>query len=72
MSSQSVTGVGDGEVDVQLTALSPQSTITVGLGIGQPVSGECALVVPGSYCVAVVDVGNIQGFDTAMVNVAHP
>ncbi len=85
---QTVEVVGNGEMDVQLVTLSPQTTITVGLGIGQVVSGQCALVsyvddarassivsalvAPGAYCVTVVDVGNIQGSDVATVLVAHP
>jgi len=85
---QPINVTGNGEVDVQVTAITPQTTITVGVGIGQLVSGQCALitylddmrvgsiasalVAPGAYCIDVVDVGNIQGSDTVTVTAAHP
>lgn len=85
---QTVNVVGDGELDVQIASIAPQSTITVGVGIGQLVSGQCALitylddmrvgsiasalVAPGAYCIDVVDVGNIQGSDTVTVTATHP
>jgi hypothetical protein len=77
-----------GTVQATLTALAPQSTIQVGLGIGQVTSAGCALlggdsaaklngaivgaVNPGPYCVAVFDVGNVSGTDTYTVQVIHP
>ena len=86
--THSVTMAGDGEIDVTLTALSPQSTITVGLGIGQSVSGVCQFatyvesarvgtllptaLTAGTYCVAIYDVGNIQGSDSYTLTVTHP
>ena len=85
---QTVNVVSSGEFDVQVVSISPQSTITLGVGIGQVVSGQCillnyvdnsrvgsivsALVAPGSYCVDVADIGNVQGSDTVTVSVTHP
>jgi hypothetical protein len=83
-----VTVKGNGELDVTLSTLTPQTTITVGLGIGIPQAGSCGLitavenakvgttlpasVAPGSYCVLLYDVGNIQGLDTFTLSVLHP
>jgi hypothetical protein len=85
---QQVNVVGNGELDVQVASVTPQSTITVGIGIGQLVSGQCVLITsadnmrvgsilsapvsPGSYCIDVVDIGNIQGSDTIAVTATHP
>jgi hypothetical protein len=85
---QTVNIVGNGEIDVQVASITPQSTITIGVGIGQMVSGQCALityldnmrvgsiasalVAPGSYCIDVVDLGNIQGSDTVTLTATHP
>jgi len=80
-----------GTVSVTLVSAGPPSTITMGLGIGNPSStGVCAFLsggttvtqagstaqlsgtlVAGSYCVAVVDVGNAAGAITYTVTVAH-
>ncbi|MFI5184366.1 MAG: hypothetical protein ACHQNV_08210 [Vicinamibacteria bacterium] len=70
-----VTVKGNGELDLSITSLTPQTTITVGLAIGVSASGGCspltnaenakvgsilpAEVTPGQYCVAVYDVGNV-------------
>jgi hypothetical protein len=72
-----------------LTTLSPQTTITVGFGIGQPASGVCTLIsggytetakvgqvlsgtiVPGSYCVVVYDIGNVQVTNDFVITVVH-
>jgi hypothetical protein len=86
--AQSVTVAGSGEFDLTLSSLTPQTTITVGLGIGQPASGTCSLltsienakvgslvsltVVAGPYCVVIYDIGNIQGSDTFALTVVHP
>jgi hypothetical protein len=79
-----------GSIAATLTSLTPQSTITVGFGIGQPSSGSCLLltgaysetekvgqtisgtIAPGSYCVLIYDIGNIQGSDDFVITVAHP
>jgi len=77
-----------GEVDATLTSLSPQSTITVGFGLGQPTTTGCSLfsytesarvgsvlsgtIGTGSYCVTVYDVGNVSGSESYTVTVAHP
>jgi hypothetical protein len=78
----------DGNIDVTLTTLTPATTITVGLGIGQPVAEGCSLLVynngaqagtllsgstgPGSYCVIVYDVGNVTNTLTYTLSVVHP
>jgi hypothetical protein len=79
--------VQDGEVDVVLSSLSPQTTITVGLGLGQPDSTGCGLfdatgsaragtvlvdpVPAGTYCVVIYDVGNVQGSESYTLTVDH-
>ena len=86
--SHSFTVSNNGDVVATLTALSPQSTITVGFGLGQPTSTGCSLysysesarvgsvlsgtIGAGTYCVTVYDVGNIQGSDTYTLTVLHP
>lgn len=86
--SYAVTVKANGELDLTLTTLTPQTTITVGLGIGLPQGSSCAVftaaenakvgstlpasVTPGTYCVLVYDVGNVQGADNFTVSVLHP
>ena len=86
--SHSFTVSSSGDVVATLTALSPQTTITVGFGLGQPSSTGCSLysysesarigtvlsgtIAAGTYCVTVYDVGNIQGSDTYTLTVLHP
>jgi uncharacterized protein with beta-barrel porin domain len=86
--SHSFTVNNSGEVDATLTGLAPQGTITVGFGLGQPSSTGCSLISytesarvgsvlsvaisPGSYCVSVYDIGNVQGQETYTVTIAHP
>jgi hypothetical protein len=86
--SHSFTVNNSGEVDATLTGLAPQSTITVGFGLGQPASTGCSLISytesarvgsvlsgtisPGSYCVSVYDIGNVQGQESYTVTIAHP
>lgn len=86
--SHSFTVSNSGDVVATLTALSPQTTITVGFGLGQPTSTGCSLysysesarigtvlsgtIGAGTYCVTVYDVGNIQGSDTYTLTVMHP
>jgi hypothetical protein len=80
-----------GTVSVTLLSTSPQQTLTMGLGIGNPSSsGACALIsggstttvagtaaqlsgslAAGSYCLAVVDIGNAAGPITYSATVAH-
>jgi hypothetical protein len=76
-----------GAVTVTLASVSPQSTITVGLGIGQLSGTTCTLfaddetarmgsveqgtVAAGSYCVEIYDLGNVQASDTYMITVQH-
>jgi hypothetical protein len=86
--THSFTVTNSGNVDVTLTGLLPQATITVGFGIGQPSATGCSLlsysesarvgsvlsgtISPGSYCVSVYDIGNIQGSDSYTLTVTHP
>jgi hypothetical protein len=83
-----ITVAKDGNLDVTLTSLIPTTTITVGLGVGQPVAEGCSLLIynegakagtilsgsvgPGTYCVIVYDVGNVTGPLTYTVSVVHP
>lgn len=76
-----------GALTVTLTTLSPQSTITVGLGLGQPSGTSCSLsstdntakmgsveqttLDAGSWCVAIYDLGNVQGSDAYTLTVNH-
>jgi hypothetical protein len=76
-----------GALTVTLTALSPQSSITVGLGLGQPSGTSCSLYSTdetarmgsveqttldvGTYCVAIYDIGNVQGSDSYTLTVNH-
>ena len=71
-----------------LTTLTPTTTITVGLGVGQPVAEGCSLLLyndgakagtilsgsvgPGGYCVIAYDVGNVTDPLTYTLSVVHP
>jgi hypothetical protein len=83
-----VTVNGNGELDLTLTSFTPQTTITLGLGVGIPSGTTCSLVTgvenakagqtlpasvgPGSYCVVIYDVGNVQSSDAFTLTVVHP
>src|SRR5258707_7132124 len=83
-----VTVAKDGNIDVTLTTLTPTTTITVGLGVGNPVAEGCSLLIynngaqagtllsgsagPGSYCVIVYDVGNVTNTLSYTISVVHP
>lgn len=85
--SRTVTVAQAGTLTVTLTTLSPQSTITVGLGLGQPSGTSCALsstdetarmgsveqttLDAGAWCVAIYDIGNVQGSDSYTLTVSH-
>ena len=87
-SMEPVVADGDGTLLVTLTSLSPQSTITVGLGLGVPSGGTCGLlsytdaakvgsssslpVTSGTWCWTLIDTGSVQGFDNYTVSVTHP
>jgi hypothetical protein len=76
-----------GTLTVALATLSPQTTITVGLGLGQPSGTTCSItsidekakmgsveqitVDAGSYCVAIYDLGNVQTSDTFTITITH-
>jgi len=79
----------DGGLQATLTSLAPLSTITMGLGIGSLSNGACGLisqttaqqsqvvqgtVSPGTYCIAVFDIGNIaaDGAITYTLSLIHP
>jgi hypothetical protein len=69
-----------------ITALAPQSTVTMGLGIGQ-FATTCTLfssvenakvgstypvdLTPGAYCVEIYDLGNLTGPNTYTLTVTH-
>jgi hypothetical protein len=87
-SAESVLVNGTGDMVVQLTSLSPQSTITVGLGVGLPSGSNCGIleyndsakvgsllslpVSNGIYCWILVDTGNVSGSVNYTVTVTHP
>lgn len=77
-----------GTLTATLVSLSPQSTITMGFGIGQPATTGCSLISadetsrmgsvlqgtidPGTFCVEVYDIGNVQDSVDYTVTVDHP
>jgi hypothetical protein len=77
-----------GPITVTVVSLSPQTTITMGVGIGTPSAGSCVVAQsqenvkvgvplqgtfdPGSYCVLLYDLGNISGSDAYTITVQHP
>jgi hypothetical protein len=85
--SYPVTVAAPGDFFLTLVSLTPQTTITVGLGVGQPVNGVCQLLTsvenanvgyvmslslnPGSYCVVIYDIGNVAGSDIFTLTAAH-
>jgi hypothetical protein len=77
-----------GSLTATLTSLSPQSTITMGFGIGQPSGVDCTLlstnesakvgsvlqgtITVGAFCVRIYDIGNVQVSDDYVLTVVHP
>ena len=77
----------DGAISITLVSLSPQGTITMGVGIGTPSAATCVVtqsqenvkvgtpitgtLTAGSYCVELYDLGNMAGSDTYAINVVH-
>jgi len=77
-----------GTVTFTLVALTPQSTITVGLGLGTPGTSGCSLsstsenvkvgtalsttLSAGTYCVALYDLGNLNATNNYTLTVLHP
>ncbi len=82
------TVVGSGTYTATLATLAPQSTITMGFGVGQPTGTTCSLInyvenarvgtvlsgaiTAGAYCVAIYDIGNVQGSINYTLTVVHP
>jgi hypothetical protein len=76
-----------GAYGLTLVSLSPQTTITMGLGVGQPTATGCGLVTytnvakigtalsgsldPGSYCVSIYDLGNVTGTVDYSLSISH-
>ncbi|HVC21210.1 MAG TPA: hypothetical protein VNE16_14110 [Vicinamibacterales bacterium] len=81
-------GASGGDVTITVTALSPQSTITFGIGVGTPSGSTCLLsstddtaqlnvpmtttLLAGSYCVDIFDIGNVSQNNTFTMQVLHP
>ena len=77
-----------GTVTFILVSLQPQSTITMGLGVGTPNGGSCGVsttqenfkvgtaftttLSAGTYCVVLYDLGNMIGPNTYTLTVLHP
>jgi hypothetical protein len=77
----------DGTVIVTLDSLTPQSSITVGLGLGNYANNTCTLfsysqsakvaspesgsLTAGPYCVVIFDVGNVVDSDSYSISVEH-
>jgi hypothetical protein len=76
-----------GTLTATLTSLSPQTTITMGLGIGTVSGTACSLlssnettkvgtvlsgtIAVGSYCVQIYDIGNVQVSDDYTITLTH-
>jgi hypothetical protein len=77
-----------GTVTISLVTLAPQSTITMGIGVGT-LGTNCSLfsqnetfhaastpfsgdLTAGVYCYVLYDVGNVVGADTYTLTVLHP
>ena len=83
-----VAAAAGGTVTFTLVALTPQSTITVGLGLGTPATTGCSLsstqenvkvgaalsttLTGGLYCVALYDLGNLTATNNYTLTVLHP
>jgi hypothetical protein len=77
-----------GTLTAAIVSLTPQTTITMGFGIGQPAATGCTLISydetarvgsvqqgtvnPGTFCVELYDIGNVQGSVNYQVSVDHP
>lgn len=77
-----------GTLTATLTTLSPQSTITMGMGIGTVSGTACSLlstnettkmgsvlsgtIAVGSFCVEIYDIGNVQVSDDYTITLTHP
>ena len=86
--SNNFTVLNGGTITITLVSLSPQTTITMGLGIGTPSAATCVVnqsqenvkvgtplsgtLTAGTYCVELYDLGNMTGPDTYALTVMHP
>ena len=86
--SDNFTVATDGTITITLVSLTPQTTITMGLGIGTPSAATCVVtqsqenlkvgtpisgtLTAGVYCVELYDLGNMTGPDTYSLTVMHP
>jgi hypothetical protein len=77
-----------GTLTATIVSLTPQTTITMGFGIGQPSTTGCTLISydetarvgsvqqgtinPGTYCVELYDIGNVVDSVNYQVTVDHP
>jgi hypothetical protein len=77
-----------GNLTATIVSLAPQTTITMGFGIGQPSTTGCTLISydetarvgsvqqgtinPGTYCVELYDIGNVVNSVNYTVTVDHP
>jgi hypothetical protein len=87
-STEDVLVGGTGVLVVTITSLSPQSNITVGLGLGLPSGSSCAIlnytatatvgsalsipVSQGIWCWSLIDTGTVAGGVDYTVTVSHP
>jgi len=86
--SYNFTLASDGTITVTLVSLSPQSTITMGMGLGTPGTTGCVVAstqenvkvgVPlqttlsaGPYCLTFYDLGNMIGANAYTLTILHP
>jgi hypothetical protein len=79
---------GSGTITITLVSLAPQSTITMGVGVGSPGTSGCSItssqenvrvgapiqgtLSAGAYCVALYDLGNMTAANTYTLTVLHP
>ncbi len=86
--SYNFTLASDGTITVTLVSLSPQTTITMGVGLGTPGTTGCVVsstqenvkvgvpiqgtLTAGAYCLTFYDLGNMTGANAYSLTVSHP